>query len=120
MVNKHRGEVALVLGGRRFALRLTLQALAEIETALLLPGLGALGERLGGGRLASGDLIILLAAAIRGGGTPMSSEEIAALVEARDLPAVIEALGALFVVSFADEREATFLPDGPAPSRGAG
>ena len=34
MTNRHRGEVSLNLGAERFALRLSLQALAEIEAAL--------------------------------------------------------------------------------------
>ncbi|MFN3482263.1 GTA-gp10 family protein [Rhabdaerophilum calidifontis] len=120
MANRHRGEVTLVLDGTRFTLRLTLQALAEIETALELPGLGALGARLGGGRLSARDLAIVLAAAIRGGGAAIDDETVAARVAASDLPAVLAALGVLFEASFAGEAGAARPPDPPLPAaRGA-
>jgi hypothetical protein len=106
MANRHRGEVALDLGGRRFTLRLTLQALAEIENAFDLPSLGALGERFGGGRLSAGDLVVVLAAAIRGGGSELSDADVAGLVQARDLPVVIAAIGSLFEASFDEAGDA--------------
>lgn len=98
--NQHRGDVSLVLGGTEFTLRLTLQALAEIESALGAGDLQGLGARFAEGRMAARDLVGLLGAAIRGGGKALPDEEIARLVSASDLPAVVEALGRLFALSF--------------------
>lgn len=65
-VNGPRGEIAVVLAGSERRLCLTLGALAEIETALALDSLGALAERM---RALSGrDLLVVLAALLRGGG----------------------------------------------------
>jgi hypothetical protein len=102
MANRRRGEVAIDLGGHRYNLRLTLNALAEIEAALAAPSLAGLGERLAAGRLRSADLVALLAAAMRGGGACLSDEEVGALVEAGDLPNVVEALAALLALNFGD------------------
>ena len=48
-----RGEVALVLGGKRYTLCLTLGALAELEDAFGVADLAALAERFAGGRLSA-------------------------------------------------------------------
>jgi len=100
MTNRRRGEVAIDLAGRRYALRLTLNALAEIEAALAAPSLAGLGERLAAGGLRSADLVALLAAAMRGGGASLADEEVGALVEAGDLASVAEALAKLFALNF--------------------
>ena len=55
-----------MLAGVERRLCLTLGALAEIETALGLDGLGALAERMRA--LSARDLLIVLAALLRGGG----------------------------------------------------
>ncbi len=60
MTNRHRGEVSLTLGAERFALRLSLQALAEIEAALGAGDLQGLSERFASGRIAARDLVALL------------------------------------------------------------
>jgi hypothetical protein len=65
-VNGARGDAAAMLAGRERRLRLTLGALAEIETALGLESVGGLAERM---RALSGrDLTAVLAALLRGGG----------------------------------------------------
>lgn len=66
MTNRIRGEVAITAKNRTFTLCLTLGALAEIETALAVPSLDALRERLT--RLSARDLMAILAALLRGGG----------------------------------------------------
>lgn len=64
--NAMRGEVIVRLSGEKRRLCLTLGALAEIETALEASGVEALVERL---RTLSGrDLMVVLAALLRGGG----------------------------------------------------
>lgn len=100
MANRHRGEVDLRLQGRDLTLCLTLGALAEIESAFGAGDLAALGERLASGRLAARDIIVLLAAAARGGGESLDAAGMAALVTARDLPLAIAALGELFTLAF--------------------
>lgn len=103
MANKHRGDVTLVLGDGQLVLRLTLGALAEIETAMGAADLVALGERLQAGRLAARDLIPILGAAVRGGGATTSDGDLAARIAAADLPACIAAVAALFALTFGDD-----------------
>jgi hypothetical protein len=95
MANPRRGEAELRLGGRSYRLRVTLNALAETEAALGADGLPALARRLAEGAMRSADLLALLGAAMRAGGTPLSDMEAGELVTAPDLPRVAEALGAL-------------------------
>jgi len=68
MENPYRGEVLLVLNGVAHFLKLTLGALAELETALETDSLLDLVERFESGRFSSADLLHLLAAGLRGGG----------------------------------------------------
>jgi hypothetical protein len=64
--NGARGEVVAMLAGAERRLCLTLGALAEIETGLGVSGIAALGARMR--VLSAGDLMIVLAALLRGGG----------------------------------------------------
>lgn len=100
MSNPHRGEVDVEIGGRRHVLRLTLQALAEIEAAFAADGLEALGARLSGGHIGTSDVIRLFGALIRGGGERIADAELARTIEARDLPAIVAAIGEVFASSF--------------------
>ncbi len=65
-MNGARGEIEAMLAGAARRLCLTLGALAEIETALGVEGLGALAERMR--KLSARDLAVVLAALLRGGG----------------------------------------------------
>ncbi|RZJ01493.1 MAG: gene transfer agent family protein [Brevundimonas sp.] len=81
--NGARGEVVAVLAGAERRLCLTLGALAEIETALEVDGLGALAERMR--RLAAKDVVVVLAALLRGGGeTALANDLPQAKVELSD------------------------------------
>lgn len=106
--NRHRGEVRLALGDDTYLLRLSLGALAELESAFGAGDLAALGARLGAGRLSAADLITLLGVSIRGAGGRLSDAEIAARVAAEDVPQIIEALAELMRL--------TFMADGSAPN----
>jgi hypothetical protein len=64
--NGARGEVVVLLAGTERRLCLTLGALAEIETGLGLEGLSGLAERMRA--LSARDLMVVLAALLRGGG----------------------------------------------------
>lgn len=65
-VNGARGEVVATLAGGERRLCLTLGGLAEIETGLGVSGIAALGERMR--VLSAADLLVVLAALLRGGG----------------------------------------------------
>lgn len=78
MANPHAGEVALVLNGEQRVLKLTLGALAELETALGADTLVALIERFEESRFATRDVIALLLAGLRGGGWQGTAAELSA------------------------------------------
>ena len=65
-MNGARGDAAVMLGGERRRVCLTLGALAEIETGLGVDGLAAVAERMK--TLSARDLMVVLAAVLRGGG----------------------------------------------------
>ncbi|MCB1390233.1 MAG: gene transfer agent family protein [Rhodobacteraceae bacterium] len=71
MANPHAGEVALVLDGQRRVLKLTLGALAELESALGAESLVALVERFESGRFRARDVMALILAGLHGGGHPL-------------------------------------------------
>ncbi|MCV6587118.1 MAG: gene transfer agent family protein [Marinibacterium sp.] len=74
MVNPYAGEVALVIDGQRHVLKLTLGALAELETALGADSLVALVERFEASRFSSRDVLALVAAGLRGGGVDLAPD----------------------------------------------
>lgn len=81
-----------MLAGRSRTLCLTLGALAELEGAFGVDGLPALAERLR--RLSAGDLLLVLAALLRGGGETEAAEGLAsAPVNLRE---AVEAIAAAF------------------------
>ncbi|MEF2073832.1 gene transfer agent family protein [Consotaella aegiceratis] len=77
--NRRRGEVAATIDGRERILCLTLGALAELEDAFANDTIAELATRFGSGRLCARDLIRIIAAALRGGGEPVSDAEVAAM-----------------------------------------
>jgi hypothetical protein len=77
MVNRHRGEVEAVLDGERYALCLTLGALAELEDAFGAQDMLALAQRFEAGRLSSRDAIRIITAGLRGAGQDFSEPEVA-------------------------------------------
>lgn len=82
-MNGARGEVRVQLDGEMRVLCLTLGALAEIETVLDLDGLDDLVRRLRS--LSARDLIVILAALLRGGGEAACADRLAmANVDARE------------------------------------
>jgi len=76
MANPYRGEVALSVDGETRTMRLTLGALAELETRLESDSLIELIARFEGGRFRVSDLISLLSAGLSGGGWPVSEAEL--------------------------------------------
>ncbi len=68
MANPFAGEVALTLDGQRMVAKLTLGALAELETALETGSLMELVQRFEGQRFSTRDVLALIVAGLRGGG----------------------------------------------------
>lgn len=68
MANPWAGEVALVIGGDRRVMRLTLGALAELEAGLGAGSLVDLVTRFETGAFSSRDILALIVAGLRGGG----------------------------------------------------
>jgi hypothetical protein len=75
-VNPWAGEVALVLGGERRRMKLTLGTLAELEAEIAAEGLIPLVERFEDGRFSARDVAALLAAGLRGGGGSERTEDL--------------------------------------------
>ncbi|WP_061934099.1 gene transfer agent family protein [Aureimonas sp. AU22] len=78
-VNRRRGEVEAVLNGQPHRLCLTLGALAELEDAFALEDVASLAQRFGSGRLSARDLTRIIGAGLRGGGSPATDDEVAAM-----------------------------------------
>jgi hypothetical protein len=95
MTNRIRGEAALSAGGRHYRLLLTLGALAEIEHGLGLENLAGIAARLKTVR--AGDLAIVVAALLRGGGHDLSPAEVLGLP--CDLGALVAAVGDAFTAA---------------------
>jgi hypothetical protein len=76
MVNPYAGEVALVINGKSHVCKLTLGALAELETSLGADTLIALVQRFEGGAYSSRDVMALLVAGLRGGGWTGSTTDL--------------------------------------------
>lgn len=74
MPNRIRGESELAAGGKIYRLLLTLGALAEIEDGLGLSDLSEVGTRLASIR--AGDLAIVAAALLRGGGHDVTPADV--------------------------------------------
>lgn len=77
MVNPYAGEVELRIGSETLALKLTLGALAELETVLQDDSLLSLVERFEAGRFSVRDISEVLLAGLRGGGHKLSASELA-------------------------------------------
>lgn len=75
--NPHRGEVSLTIDGQARRLRLTLGALAELETRLETGSLMGLAERFETGRVTTTDLMALLAAGLSGAGDTLTEADLA-------------------------------------------
>ena len=90
MVNPARGEVAVEIDGGRHTLSLTLAALAEIEAALNVADLSALGGALR--TLGARELTLVLAAMLRAG----RAEHPDALAARADPAAALNAVAACF------------------------
>ncbi len=101
MANPFAGEVALVIDGERRVMKLTLGALAELETALGAGSLVALVERFEGGAFSARDVLMVLAAGLRGGGWRGTAEDLRGAEIAGGVAAAARAAAELLVRAFA-------------------
>lgn len=117
MVNRYRGEVALMVEGRALPMRLTLGALAELEHAFAVDSLPALGERFAAGKLSSRDVTRILGAGLRGAGSALADEAVAVLSFDGGLNGAIAAAISLLDATFAPagEGETSRPPLPPVP-----
>ena len=76
MANPYAGEVALVIDGERHVLKLTLGALAELESSLGADTLVSLVERFETAGYSSRDVMALIVAGLRGGGWRGRAEDL--------------------------------------------
>jgi hypothetical protein len=100
MANPRRGEISAMIGGEPRTLCLTLGALAELEAAFAAEDLQALGRRFGEGRLATRDLLALLAAGLSGGGSALTAQDLAAMPLGGNLPDLVDAAARLLQAAF--------------------
>ncbi|MFW6076653.1 MAG: gene transfer agent family protein [Hyphomicrobiales bacterium] len=108
MGNRHRGEIEVELGDRRWTLCLTLGALAELESAYGDEDMLSLAERFERGATGARDAIRIIGAGLRGGGQDVSDAEVAALP--------VEGGAAGYIRIVADLLQATFAPAGSEES----
>ncbi|QQA41237.1 gene transfer agent family protein [Pelagovum pacificum] len=78
MGNPWAGEVTLRIDGQPRVMRLTLGALAELEATLGEDSLVGLAERFEGGRFSAADVVALIVAGLRGGGWPVTRDDLLA------------------------------------------
>lgn len=101
MANRHRGEIDAELSGRSYVLCLTLGALAEIENAYGGEDLIAIAERFETGRIGASDAIRVIGAGLRGGGNPVSNDEVAAMTVTGGAAGFLEIVVRLLKATFA-------------------
>jgi len=101
MPNPHRGEVTAMLDGHAPTLRLTLGALAELESALDAADLVALAERFERGALTAREAIAIIGAGLRGAGHDITDQDVARMTPDGGIAALIKAAAALLTKAFA-------------------
>ena len=113
MANLHRGEIAAELGGQTHALRLTLGALAELESGYGVTGLACLAARFETGNLSARDLIKIIGAGLRGAGSALSDSEVATLSSPAGLPGYAGIAARLLAATFGVDAPRPDMPANP-------
>jgi hypothetical protein len=99
-VNRRRGEISAEFDGKPYRLCLTMGALAELEDAFGAGDLNALAERFGTGRLSARDMMEIIAAGLRGGGSDISAAELGRMQCDGGLAGFAKATGQLLEATF--------------------
>ena len=105
MVNKVRGEISAVLDGQKHTLCLTLGALAELEDAFGAEDLLSLAERFSSGRIKSRDALRVIAAGLRGAGSTLCDEEVAAMKVEGGAAGYISIVARLLSATFGERQQ---------------
>ncbi len=100
MVNRHRGEIEAVLGGKRRTLVLTLGALAELEHAFGGEDMLALASRFETGRISARDAIRVIGAGLRGAGQEVSDDEVAGMSAEGGAAGYVAIVAELLIATF--------------------
>ena len=106
MANPWAGEVVVVLDGTPHVAKLTLGALAELETVLESGGLIDLVERFEGRKFTTRDVLALIVAGLRGGGWQGTAADLRTVTIGGGPVQAARAAAELLARAFA-------LPDGP-------
>ena len=109
--NGARGEVLATLAGEKRRLCLTLGALAELEDAFAVDDLGALAERFSSGRLSARDIIRVMGAGLRGGGTEIGDAEVGAMKAEGGAAGFAGIVAELLTATFGGSRESEVRQD---------
>ncbi|TRD19764.1 gene transfer agent family protein [Palleronia caenipelagi] len=100
MENPWAGEVAVTVDGVAYRARLTLGALAELEATMEADSLIALVTRFDEGRFATRDVVVLLAAGLRGAGWKGTPEDLLSADIAGGPAEAVRVAGALLARAF--------------------
>lgn len=76
MANARRGEIDAALDGKSYRLCLTLGALAELESAFGSTDMLSLAARFESGRIAAREVVMIIAAGLRGAGYDVSDTDV--------------------------------------------
>jgi len=101
MVNPFAGEVAITLDGEVRVAKLTLGALAELESAIGAPSLVDLVQRFESGAFSGRDVMALIVAGLRGGGWQGTAADLLTVDIAGGPVAAARAAGELLARAFA-------------------
>lgn len=111
MTNPARGETSFLAAGEKFVMRLTLGALAEIESAFNVASLSDLAARLKS--FATSDIATVAAALLRAGGHEVTANDVLKLPV--DLATIVQAIADVFALVNREANEA-----GPLTAGGKG
>ena len=100
MVNPWAGEVGLVIDGEPRVLKLTLGALAELEAQMQAGSILELVQRFETGTYSANDVLALVVAGLRGGGTDATPDHLLTADIEGGLVAAATAAGELLARAF--------------------
>jgi hypothetical protein len=106
--NRQRGEIEAVIDGERRILCMTLGALAELETAFGVDNIAELAGRFSGGKVATRDVMAIIAAGLRGGGNVIEDLDLADCHIEGGIGGALRLAMGLF--------ESAFAPEGSTPN----
>jgi hypothetical protein len=115
MANAHRGEIEAEIGGETRRLRLTLGALADLESAFGADDMVDLARRFSAGTLRARDAIRVIAAGLRGGGLPVTDDEVAGMAVPGGAAGYADIVVRLVAATFAGDPDGRTTPSDRPP-----